>query len=123
MNVEEIKIGKITEQELVNLFGSDSQKKSYKENGRFVSNHKKTLLTKMEQNQPELVSKLELYQDKCADVLASVFIDKTNVNDINTNLLAESITNAMNLALTPIYEKINKLEEPQKPNAARVARQ
>ena len=30
---------------------------------------------KMKQNQPELVSKLELYQDKCADVLASVFID------------------------------------------------
>ena len=30
---------------------------------------------KMKQNQPELASKLELYQDKCADVLASVFID------------------------------------------------
>ena len=32
---------------------------------------------KMKQSQPELAAKLELYQDKCADVLASVFIDKT----------------------------------------------
>lgn len=29
----------------------------------------------MKKKQPELVSKLELYQDKCADVLASEFID------------------------------------------------
>lgn len=72
-----------------------------------------SITPKMKQTQPELASKLELYQDKCADVLASVFIDKTNINDINTELLAESITNAMNLALTPIYEKINKLEETQ----------
>lgn len=67
----------------------------------------------MKQNQPKLVSKIELYQDKCADVLASVFIDKKNINDINTELLAESITNAMNIALKPIYEKINELEENQ----------
>lgn len=68
---------------------------------------------KMKQSQPELASKLELYQDKCADVLASVFIDKKNINDINTELLAESISNAMNIALKPIYEKIDKLEESQ----------
>ena len=48
MDTEKIKIGKITERELVNLFGSDAQKKSYGQNGRFVSNHKKTLLSKME---------------------------------------------------------------------------
>ena len=29
---------------------------------------------KLKQNKPELASKLELYQDKCADVLASVFL-------------------------------------------------
>ncbi|WP_308698617.1 phage antirepressor N-terminal domain-containing protein [uncultured Thomasclavelia sp.] len=72
-----------------------------------------SITPKMKQNQPELVSKLELYQDKCADVLASVFIDKKTTNDINTELLAESITNAMNMALKPIYEKIDKLEENQ----------
>ena len=32
---------------------------------------------KMKQSQPELAAKLELYQDKCADVLASVFMDNT----------------------------------------------
>ena len=30
---------------------------------------------KMKQNQPELVSKLELYQDKCADVLSLIVSD------------------------------------------------
>ena len=48
MEIENIKTGKISEKELVNLFGSDAQKKSYEENRRFVSNHKKTLLTKMQ---------------------------------------------------------------------------
>lgn len=42
-----IKKGKLTEKKLVELYGSEAQKKSYKENGRFVSNYKKTLLTKM----------------------------------------------------------------------------
>ncbi len=66
---------------------------------------------KMKENQPELVSKLELYQDKCADVLASVFIDKKTSNDINSELLTESISSAIKIALTPIYDKITKLEE------------
>lgn len=42
-----IKKGRISEKKLVELYGSDAQKKSYKENGRFVSNYKKTLLTKL----------------------------------------------------------------------------
>lgn len=42
-----IKKEKLTEKKLVELYGSEAQKKSYKENGRFVSNYKKTLLTKM----------------------------------------------------------------------------
>ena len=66
---------------------------------------------KMKQTQPELVSKLELYQDKCADVLASVFIDKKSTSDINSELLAETISNAITLALQPVYEKITNLEE------------
>lgn len=36
----------------------------------------------MKKKQPELVSRLELYQDKCADVLAAVFIDHTSIQDI-----------------------------------------
>lgn len=47
MDKSHIKKGKITEKKLVELYGSDSQKKSYEDNGRFVSNYKKTLLTKM----------------------------------------------------------------------------
>lgn len=47
MDKSNIRKGKITEKKLVELYGSDSQKKSYEDNGRFVSNYKKTLLTKM----------------------------------------------------------------------------
>lgn len=48
MEIEKIKTGTLTEQELVNLFGSEGQKKSYKENGKLIGANKKTLLTKME---------------------------------------------------------------------------
>ena len=47
MEIERIKTGRITEQELVDLFGSDTQKKSYKENGRFVSKYKTLLFNKI----------------------------------------------------------------------------
>ena len=66
---------------------------------------------KMKQAQPELASKLELYQDKCADVLASIFIDKKITSGINSESLAETISNAITLALQPIYEKISNIEE------------
>ena len=45
--MNEIKIGKITEKELVELYGSDSQKKFYKENGVFNGSYKQALLKKM----------------------------------------------------------------------------
>ena len=47
MDSKNIKIGKITEEELVNLFGSDAQKKSYKEKGRFVSSYKSSMFKKI----------------------------------------------------------------------------
>ena len=68
---------------------------------------------KMKQTQPELATKLELYQDKCADVLASVFIDKKSTNDINAEFLAESISNAITIALQPITERLEKIEQTQ----------
>lgn len=68
---------------------------------------------KMKQTQPELTTRLELYQDKCADVLASVFIDKKTTNDINAELLAESISNAITIALQPITERLEKIEQTQ----------
>ena len=67
----------------------------------------------MKQTQPELATKLELYQDKCADVLASVFIDKKFTNDINAEFLAESISNAITVALQPITERLEKIEQTQ----------
>lgn len=68
---------------------------------------------KMKQTQPELTTRLELYQDKCADVLASVFIDKKATNDINAEFLAESISNAITVALQPITERLEKIEQTQ----------
>lgn len=62
-----------------------------------------SITPKMKQNQPELASKLELYQDKCADVLASVFI----LDTINT------FTKAINDTLLSLNERMSKLEESQ----------
>lgn len=36
----------------------------------------------MKKKQPELISKIEPYQDKCADVLAAVFIDHKTTDQI-----------------------------------------
>ena len=47
MDIKKIKTGRITEQQLVNLFGSDTQKKSYKKNGKFVSSYKSALFKKV----------------------------------------------------------------------------
>lgn len=48
MERENLTIGTISEQELVKNFGSPAQKKSYKENGRFVGANKKTIMSKLE---------------------------------------------------------------------------
>ena len=47
MNKSDIKTGIITESELVNLFGSDAQKKSYMEKGKFVGTYKNALFKKL----------------------------------------------------------------------------
>lgn len=55
---------------------------------------------KMKREQPELASKLELYQDKCADVLASVFIDNSSVSAINLQPLVDAITTLSSSVIT-----------------------
>lgn len=60
---------------------------------------------KMKQTQPELASKLELYQDKYADVLASVFIDYKTVSDINMQPIA--------LTMTSMQQEINIIKDSQ----------
>lgn len=68
----------------------------------------------MKKNQPELVSKLELYQDKCADVLASVFIDNQNMNTLDMNSISTTISMAITTALQPINDRLSQLEYSQK---------
>lgn len=65
---------------------------------------------KMKQSQPELSERLELYQDKCADVLASVFIDKNTPDTIDISDLTEIISQSINNSLQPIIDRLNKLE-------------
>lgn len=55
---------------------------------------------KMKREQPELTSKLELYQDKCADVLASVFLDNKSASDINLQPLINAITTLSSSVMT-----------------------
>lgn len=78
-----------------------------------------TITPKMKQTQPELASKLELCQDKCADVLASVFIDHKSATEISmqpiTNALT-SITNTLTTltqTMTSMQQEINSIKETQ----------
>ena len=74
---------------------------------------------KIKQTQPELASKLELYQDKCADVLASVFIDHKTVSDMNMQLITETLNTVTNTltnltqTITAMQQEINFLKKPQ----------
>ena len=74
---------------------------------------------KMKQTQPELASKLELYQDKCADVLASVFIDHKTISDINMQPVTDAMTSVTNTLTTltqtiaSIQQEINAIKETQ----------
>lgn len=67
---------------------------------------------KMKQKQPELASKLELYQDKCADVLASVFIDHKMPNQPNIQPLIDSLS-ILTQTITTMQQDIKSLKESQ----------
>lgn len=71
-----------------------------------------SITPKMKQNQPELVSKLELYQDKCADVLASVFIDHKLPNQPNMQPLVDSLS-LLTQTITTMQQDITTLKESQ----------
>ena len=88
-----------------------------------ISNHKLplalakiTITPKMKKTQSELVSKLELYQDKCADVLASVFIDHKATDQITIQPILDTLntfTKTINDTLLSLNERMSKLEESQ----------
>lgn len=65
---------------------------------------------KMKQTQPELASKLELYQDKCADVLASVFIDRKTVSNINMQSITDALTSVTN-TLTTLTQTMASMQQ------------
>lgn len=67
---------------------------------------------KMKREQPELASKLELYQDKCADVLASVFIDNSSVSAINLQPLIDTIT-TLSSSVVNMQQDINSIKQNQ----------
>lgn len=76
---------------------------------------------KMKLEQPELSAKLELYQDKCADVLASVFIDNKSTEQMNMQPMLDSLrtlTETVNSSLLSINERISSLEKSQAKNAS-----
>ena len=70
------------------------------------------ITSKMKQNQPELVSKLELYQDKCADVLASVFIEHKVQLQPNLQPLIDSLS-ILTQTITTMQQDISTLKESQ----------
>lgn len=65
---------------------------------------------KMKCDQLDLTSKLELYQDKCADVLASVFIDHKSVVDISLQPLVNVIT-TLSSSIAAIQQDIVSLKQ------------
>lgn len=67
---------------------------------------------KMKRDQPELTSKLELYQDKCADVLASVFLDNKSASDINLQPLVDAIT-TLSLSVMTMQQDISSIKLAQ----------
>lgn len=69
-----------------------------------------TITPKMKQTQPELAEKLELYQDKCADVLASVFIDHKTVSEVNMQPITDTLTSITN-TLTTLTQTMTSMQQ------------
>lgn len=74
---------------------------------------------KMKKDQPELSKRLLTYQDKCADVLASVFIDHKTVSDMNMQPITETLNTITNTLTTitqtmaSMQQEINTIKETQ----------
>lgn len=65
---------------------------------------------KMKKEQPELSKRLLTYQDKCADVLASVFIDNKTVSDMNMQPITEALTSITN-TLTTLTQTMTSMQQ------------
>ena len=76
-----------------------------------------SITPKMKQNQPKLVLKLELYQDKCADVLSDVFINHKIPSQLNLQPLTDTLSSITNTLTTltqtmvTMQQEINNIKE------------
>lgn len=71
---------------------------------------------RLERDYPHITEKLELYQDKCADVLASVFIDRKTTDQIIMQPILDTLNSfakTVNDTLLSLNERMSKLEESQ----------
>lgn len=71
-----------------------------------------SITPKMKKEQPEMSEKLLRYQDKCADVLASVFIDHKTTSDINLQPLIDTLT-TLTQSMTTMQQDMTQLKESQ----------
>lgn len=69
---------------------------------------------KMKREHPEVTDKLLIYQDKCADVLAQVFIDKTQIIDRQTLIDLTDKINSLNETMCSMKEEIIELKSSLK---------
>lgn len=67
---------------------------------------------KMKREQPEMSKRLLRYQDKCADVLASVFLDNKSVTDINLQPLIDAIT-TLSSSIVTMQQDISSIKLAQ----------
>ncbi len=71
---------------------------------------------RLDRDYPHITKKLELYQDKCADVLASVFIDHKTTDQLTIQPILDTLntfTKTVNDTLLSLNERMSKLEESQ----------
>lgn len=69
---------------------------------------------RLERDYPHITEKLELYQDKCADVLASVFLNNKTTEQIVMQPILDTLntlTKTVNDTLLSLNERMSKLEE------------
>ena len=69
---------------------------------------------RMQRDYPEITDKLSLYQDKCADALAQIFIDKNQVIDRQTLVELTDTINRLNETMISMQQEITDLKESLK---------
>lgn len=71
---------------------------------------------RLEKDYPHITEKLELYQDKCADVLASVFLDNKTADQITMQPILDALntfTKTVNDTFLSLNGRMSKLEDSQ----------